>query len=200
MELDDFLRELLSHLENNYNSGKNKNSEIQVGFCRTNGDKIIYISGNAGIGKGQAAIDFNYKKIEEFVNSKLRVANDDSGTLKIKIVNRPQGLNGCLHAEMNIIRQMLDDLCATPDYTKHTTLYLKGKKCPCKKCKEFIDCLNSLTSHFLTVNVLQATEDVSQRQYPTMWDNPMNYLTKDRILSILSECDYNTLCSVKDIK
>jgi hypothetical protein len=198
MELDDFLIDLLAHLENTYNNGKNKNSEIQVGFCRTDSDIIIYISDNKANKPGYNELKFDGKNIGRYVYSN----NQDLAKLniKIKIVGRPQGFSGCLHAEMNIIRQMLNDLCEKKNFTQHTTLYLKGKKCPCKKCQDFIDLLNSVASHFLTVNVLRPTEEVSQRQNPSMWDNPMNYLAKDCILSILSESDYDILCSVKDIQ
>lgn len=192
MELDDFLRELLLFLKefniikNTSNdkckkSEKQINSEIQVGFCTTGNKNSIYISENKGTGHAYEPCNFNSDSIKGFIDKYKAESCKDADLKKrlnnyeLKIVNRPQNLDGKLHAEMNIIRGVLQDMNKSNDYSKITTLYLKGKKTPCANCKKFIDTLNKDLANFIEVIVSDPTSTDGERQHPKDWCNPMNY-------------------------
>lgn len=200
MEIESFLSTLLSYLQQTYNNGKHKNCEIQVGFCRTGGDLTIYISDNKGFASGFYPLSFDSKSIKNYIKDHCTDANSEK--YQLVIVGTPHQFSGCLHAEMNIIRQLLIDISKKNNITQSTTLYLKGGKWPCKKCQEFIDLLNSVASQFITVNVLSPTDTKNPRQSPSEWSNPMDYLSieEKQYISALPESVYNTLLAVKSIK
>lgn len=193
MELDDFLRELLLFLNKEFNIIKNTsndkckksekqiNSEIQVGFCTTGNKNSIYISENEGTGPGYGQCNFNSDSIKGFIDKYKAESCKDAdlkkrlNNYKLKIVNRPQNLDGKLHAEMNIIRGVLQDMNKSNDYSNITTLYLKGKKTPCANCKKFIDTLNKDLANFIEVIVSDPTSTDGERKHPKDWCNPMNY-------------------------
>lgn len=193
MELDDFLRELLRFLNKEFNTVKNDsndkykkrekqiNSEIQVGFCITSSENTIYISENKGTGPGYGPCDFNSDSIKDFIDKyKAESCNDADlkkrlNNYELRIVGKPQNLVGKLHAEMNIIRSLLEDMNCRCDITRFTRLFLKGKKVPCAKCKEFIDTLNNDFASFLKVFVLDPTSTDGERQDPKDWRNPIDY-------------------------
>lgn len=178
MELDKFLKDLLNELEGKYNPLKN--SEIQVGYCKTGSKLTIYISENKGTGHGYGPCTFNKNAIESYINQQAENCTDanlrkELNNYDLKIVKGPQNVDGKLHAEMNIIRKMLEDMSLRSDYSIFTRLFLKGKKIPCKKCKSFIETLNSNSENFLKIIVLDPIVIYKEKQEPIDWRNPMDY-------------------------
>lgn len=120
---------------------KNKpNAEFQVGIY----NETIIIGNNTGVKSGYEAVQYD-NKIEEAIKKSVEDNWLFQRTLvKRVIIAKPVNYSECYHAEMNIIRTVLQKIKdkASGFEKNDGELFIAGDKYPCTKCMEKIYTLN----------------------------------------------------------